>query len=115
MDLLKGSGLRELAGRRLERMSFGQRRKLMILRAMVHRPLALLLDEPLSGLDLASREEVRIFLEGLRTAGVALVIVSHHEQDLPRRLDGQLRLETGRLLAGRGKDQKGLFSGCGLG
>ncbi|EMG35648.1 ABC-type molybdenum transport system, ATPase component/photorepair protein PhrA [Desulfocurvibacter africanus PCS] len=114
-DLLNGSGLQELASRRLERMSFGQRRKLMILRAMVHRPLALLLDEPLSGLDLASREEVRIFLEGLRTVGVALVIVSHHEQDLPRKLDGQIRLEAGRLLAGRVKGQKALFSGCGLG
>ncbi len=102
LNLLSGAGMRVLADRRLERMSFGQRRKLMILRAMIHRPCALLLDEPLSGLDLASREEVLIFLEGLRAAGVALVIVSHHEQDLPRRLDGRLRLEAGRIRADRG-------------
>lgn len=114
MELLEETGLRELAGRCLERMSFGQRRKLMILRAMVHRPRVLLLDEPLSGLDLASREEVRIFLEGLRAAGMALIIVSHHEQDLPRKLDGLLRLEAGRLVPGEGRRQKALFSGCGL-
>lgn len=105
MDLLDGAGLRELADARFGRMSFGQRRGLLILRAMVHRPRALLLDEPLSGLDLASRQEMRIFLAGLRASGVALVMSSHHEEDLPdlsggpNRLGGLLRLEAGRAQA----------------
>ncbi len=103
MELLERAGLAGLAGERLGRMSFGQRRKLMILRALIHKPKALLLDEPLSGLDLASREEVLIFLQSLLRSGMALVMVTHHEGDLPDGLDGVLRMEAGRLESSHGQ------------
>jgi len=97
MALLSGAGLQALADRRLTGMSHGQRRKLMILRAMAPGPRVLLLDEPMSGLDLASRQEVRAFLTGLRALDVAMVMVSHHEADLPPGLNSVLTLDQGSV------------------
>ncbi|MDD2676769.1 MAG: ATP-binding cassette domain-containing protein [Methylacidiphilaceae bacterium] len=95
LDLL-GAG--QLAGRELSSLSSGEARRLLIARALVHRPRALLLDEPCEGLDLASR---RRFLESLRTlaqSGTTLLLITHHIEEILPEIAHVLLLRDGRVL-----------------
>jgi iron complex transport system ATP-binding protein len=79
-------------------LSTGEARRVMIARALVHRPRALLLDEPCSGLDIASR---RHFLESLRElarGGTTLLLVTHHVEEILPEIDNVLLLRDGRVL-----------------
>jgi spermidine/putrescine ABC transporter ATP-binding subunit len=69
-----------LGARRPLQMSGGQRQRVALARALVIRPAMLLLDEPLSNLDLKLREEMRIEISGLqRRLGIATVFVTHDQ------------------------------------
>ena len=87
-----------LIGRDMASLSTGEARRVLIARAMVHRPRALLLDEPCAGLDPASR---RRFLETLRQLarhGTTLLLVTHHVEEILPEIDHVLLLRDGRLL-----------------
>lgn len=87
-----------LIGREMASLSTGEARRVLIARALVHRPLALLLDEPCTGLDPASR---RRFLESLRQLakhGVTLLLVTHHVEEILPEIDHVAVLREGRLL-----------------
>jgi molybdate transport system ATP-binding protein len=77
-------------------LSYGQRRLALIARALVIRPEALLLDEPLTGLDAPFRARVRALLSALARAGVQLVVAAHHASDLVPEIDHVLTLAAGR-------------------
>jgi len=86
-----------LAGRDMASLSTGEARRVLIARALVHRPRALLLDEPCAGLDLASR---RRFLEGLRTlarGGTTLLLVTHHIEEILPEIGQVVLLRDGRV------------------
>jgi iron complex transport system ATP-binding protein len=92
-----------LAGREMASLSTGEARRVLIARALVHRPRALLLDEPCAGLDLASR---RRFLESLRTlarGGTTLLLVTHHVEEIIPEIGHVLLLRDGRVLRQGGK------------
>ena len=82
-------------------LSYGQRRLALFARALVAAPEALLLDEPLTGLDAAVRTRVRILLSTLATAGVQLVMATHHASDLVPEINHVLALAHGRARARR--------------
>lgn len=87
-----------LIGREMASLSTGEARRVLIARALVHRPRALLLDEPCTGLDPASR---RRFLESLRQLaqrGVTLLLVTHHVEEILPEIDHVVLLREGRLL-----------------
>ncbi|BFI94815.1 MAG: ATP-binding cassette domain-containing protein [Rhodanobacter sp.] len=87
-----------LVGREMASLSTGEARRVLIARALVHRPRALLLDEPCAGLDLASR---RHFLEALRTlarGGTTLLLVTHHVEEIIPEIGQVLLLRQGRTL-----------------
>lgn len=86
-----------LAGREMASLSTGEARRVLIARALVHRPRALLLDEPCAGLDLVSR---RRFLESLRSlarGGTTLLLVTHHIEEVLPEIVQVLLLRDGRL------------------
>ncbi len=91
--------LAHLAARDVTELSYGELRRLLIARAMVTRPLLLLLDEPFAGLDPASREQVRALLDRLADSGLSLVVVTHHDEDLPRAVTNVLALDQGRVVS----------------
>lgn len=94
---LDGVGLRGLRDRPLVRLSYGQRRRVLLARAIVRRPDVLLLDEALNGLDVAGR---RSFLRALRrvaSARMAWILSSHRRRDA---LEGGFTHHA-RLVAGR--------------
>jgi iron complex transport system ATP-binding protein len=87
-----------LIGREMASLSTGEARRVLIARALVHRPRALLLDEPCAGLDPASR---RRFLESLRQlarGGTTLLLVTHHVEEILPEIDHVLLLREGKLL-----------------
>jgi molybdate transport system ATP-binding protein len=94
-------GITDLLPRRILSLSYGELRKVLLARALAPGPDVLLLDEPLAGLDPAARAHVLALLDALRAGGTAVVAVSHHADELPRGADGVLRLDGGRVVAGR--------------
>jgi len=89
-------GAAHLARRSIHRCSYGEQRRLLLARALVAAPGALLLDEPLAGLDASARDLVLGLVDRLAEEGAAIVAVSHHDDELPHRAR-RLRLEGGRL------------------
>ena len=94
-------GLSTFAGSRWADLSQGERGRMLIARALVGRPLVLLLDEPAAGLDVAGREQLLASIDDLRDRqpGLATVVVTHHPEELPASTSHALLLREGRTVA----------------
>ena len=77
-------------------LSYGQRRLVLFARALVLKPEALLLDEPLTGLDAPFRAQVRALLSSLAQSGVQLLVAAHHATDLCPEIGHLLEIRNGR-------------------
>jgi len=117
--LLDFFGLTALARRRIQSLSRGQLRRVMLARAMMGHdaegPALLLLDEPMAGLDTRSRRAARELLAKLAVAGVPLVMVTHHERDLPPQVGHVLAMENGRVAFQGTREAYGLWRAERLG
>lgn len=81
-DSLALVGLPDLGGRRIHELSGGQRQRVSLARALATRPGVLLLDEPFSALDVATRERLSAeLLDIWRQRGVTVVFVTHHLEE----------------------------------
>jgi molybdate transport system ATP-binding protein len=97
--LLEEFGLGHLAQKNMLGLSFGELRKILTLRAIVHEPELLLLDEPFDGLDADSKSDFAGALEQIARRGTQLIVVTHHLADLPRCITHGLFLDRGRIIA----------------
>ena len=99
--LLDLVGLSHVAGHAYATLSSGERVRSLLARAMVRRPRLLLLDEATSGLDLLAREQVLATVEQLSRAPdpPAIVIITHHAEELPPSTSDVLLLKEGRVAA----------------
>ena len=82
-----------------ETLSGGYRRRLMIARALVHRPRLLFLDEPTTGLDPQARMGVWDLVDGLRAEGLAIILTTHYMDEAERLSDALTVLARGRVVA----------------
>ena len=82
-ELLEQFALADLAQEKFLHLSYGQRRRVLLARALVHGPQVLLLDEPLDGLDAVSLAQMREDLARLSRGGVSLIVVTHRKSELP--------------------------------
>jgi iron complex transport system ATP-binding protein len=100
-DLMALVGVEDLATRRFEDCSQGERQRLMLARALMADPELLLLDEPAAGLDLPGREGLVAALVSLARERPALptVTVTHHLEEIPPSVTHALLLRGGRVLA----------------
>lgn len=89
----------ELTDRLTSEMSSGEMRRVLIARALVHDPRALLLDEPSTALDLFARHELRDTLRSLARSGTGIVLVTHELTDIIPEVLRVVLLKHGRVVA----------------
>ncbi len=87
-----------LATQLVGEMSAGEKRRILIARALVHRPRQLLLDEPSNALDLAAQRELRDTMRRLAAEGTGLVLVTHHLGDILPEIDRIILMRDGRIV-----------------
>ncbi|HEV2267935.1 MAG TPA: molybdenum ABC transporter ATP-binding protein [Steroidobacteraceae bacterium] len=99
-EVLALLGLEPLLGRRTYQLSGGERQRVALGRALLSQPRLLLLDEPLSALDAARREEVLPYLERLRDSlAIPMVYVSHQLDEVLRLATHMVLMEAGEVVA----------------
>src|SRR5579863_1384606 len=94
-----------LADRPVEAMSSGEARRVLIARALVHKPRALLFDEPCNSLDLAAQQSVRHTMRALANAGTAIILVTHELADIVPEIQRVVMLRQGRVVADGSKEE----------
>jgi iron complex transport system ATP-binding protein len=94
MDLLEIS---HLAARDTDEMSSGEARRVLIARALVHDPQALVLDEPTTSLDLRATYELRELLRKLAANGISIIMVTHHLPDIIPEMSRVFLIRDGRV------------------
>jgi ABC-type Mn2+/Zn2+ transport system ATPase subunit len=77
MTLLARLGIDSLAGRQIRELSGGQQQRVFLARALIRRPDLLLLDEPTSGVDVRTRQEVLGLLRDLNDEGITILLTTH--------------------------------------
>ncbi|HEX7901230.1 MAG TPA: ABC transporter ATP-binding protein [Planctomycetota bacterium] len=97
--LLARFGLEEFAGMTPDTLSGGFKRRLNIARAVLHEPRVVFLDEPTTGLDPQARVSVWELIDGLRAAGMAVVLTTHYMEEAERLSDHLVVLQAGKVRA----------------
>jgi iron complex transport system ATP-binding protein len=87
------------ADRLVGEMSAGEKRRILIARALVHRPQQLLLDEPSNALDLAAQRDLRDTLRRLVEEGTGIVMVTHHLGDILPEIGRIILMQDGSIVA----------------
>jgi iron complex transport system ATP-binding protein len=96
LERMDGSHLARLT---LNEMSTGEARRVLIARALVTQPRALVLDEPSAGLDVVARQRFLALVERLADAGTTLILVTHHVEEIVPAVDRVVLLKSGRVAA----------------
>jgi lipooligosaccharide transport system ATP-binding protein len=84
---------------RVDKLSGGMRRRLLIARALVHRPRLVLLDEPTVGLDPQVRQELWALIDALRAEGTTILMSTHYIEEAQRLADTVMIMSHGRAVA----------------
>lgn len=92
-------GLHGLEDRPFRQLSTGQQRRTLLARALVHRPLALVLDEPTAGLDPAAAFAFIDRVRELVRAGTTIVLVTHHVNEIAPEISRVVLLKDGQVIA----------------
>ena len=98
---LRQLNLSHLKKQRFDQMSYGEKRALLLVRAVVKFPDILALDEPCQGLDPANRYKIIALLDNIcHNSSTQLIMITHHAGDLPRCITHQLEMKTGKASLG---------------
>jgi len=96
---LKMARLVDRRDSRVDKLSGGMRRRLLIARALVHRPRLILLDEPTVGLDPQVRQELWALIDALRSEGTTILMSTHYIEEAERLADTVLIMSHGKAVA----------------
>ncbi len=98
LQLLRQVEAAHLAERPWEVLSQGERQRVLIARALIHKPKLLILDEPCAGLDPVARESFLSFVQRMlrKRSGPAVVLVTHHVEEIVPGFTHALLLKNGR-------------------
>jgi len=96
-DAMRQMGVEHLAERPYSRMSSGERKRVLISRALVHAPDTLILDEPSDSLDLAMLKDLQARLRELAQKGTGIVLVTHHLHEVIPEITRVVLLKRGRV------------------
>jgi iron complex transport system ATP-binding protein len=102
---LAGLNISHLAERSVCEMSSGEARRVLIARALVHKPGALLFDEPCNSLDLSAQQSLRQTMRALANSGTAIILVTHELADIVPEIQRVVLLNRGRVVADGPKEE----------
>ena len=91
--------LAERRNAKVSELSGGMRRRLLIARALIHRPRLVLLDEPTVGLDPQVRQGLWALIDGMRSEGVSILMSTHYIEEAERLCDRVTIMSHGRAVA----------------
>jgi iron complex transport system ATP-binding protein len=118
-DALDRMGVAHLAKRHLDHMSSGEARRVLLARALVTAPRALVLDEPTTGLDLIARYAFMERVREIARQGTTLILITHHIEEIVPEIGRVILLGGGRIVASGPKEEvltteslSGLFDGA---
>jgi iron complex transport system ATP-binding protein len=97
-EILELLEVQHLSERHFDELSSGEARRLVIGRALVHDPVALVLDEPTNSLDIRSTFELRDIIRKIANAGTTIVLVTHHLADIIPEIERVILLQEGRIV-----------------
>jgi lipooligosaccharide transport system ATP-binding protein len=93
------ANLAERRGSKVDQLSGGMRRRLLIARALLHQPRLVLLDEPTVGLDPQVRQELWALIDRLRSEGVSILMSTHYIEEAERLCDLVTIMSHGKAVA----------------
>jgi iron complex transport system ATP-binding protein len=102
---LAGLKISHLAERPVCEMSSGEARRVLIARALVHKPGALLFDEPCNSLDLSAQQSLRQTMRALANSGTAIILVTHELADIVPEIGRVVLMNRGRVVADGPKEE----------
>jgi len=94
-----------LAERPVSEMSSGEARRVLIARALVHKPGALLFDEPCNSLDLSAQQSLRQTMRRLANSGTAIILVTHELADIVPEIQRVVLMRRGRVVGDGPKEE----------
>lgn len=97
-------GIDDLLTRDIEHLSLGEMRRALIARAMVTDPDLLVLDEPMTGLDIVMKSKFRAMFDILIEKGVSIVMITHELTDIPASVRRVVMIKDGEVFADGDKD-----------
>ena len=97
-ELISLFGLKKAGGRKFGGYSRGMKRKLTIAAGIMHRPEILFLDEPTTGIDVASAREIRTMLSQLHSEGTTVFLTTHYIEEAQRLCDRIAFIVQGRIV-----------------
>lgn len=97
-ELLQFLSLQEKRDQKIDKLSGGMKRRLMIARALINRPEVLILDEPTTGLDPQARHLIWDKLRALKASGVTMVLTTHYMEEAQRLCDRLVIMDHGKIL-----------------
>jgi len=97
-ELLEMFNLSEAGGRKFETYSKGMKRKLTIAAGIIHQPPVLFLDEPTTGIDVASARQIRQLISNLHKGGTTIFLTTHYIEEAERLCDRIAFIVKGRII-----------------
>ncbi len=104
-DMAAMMGIKDLLDREVEGLSLGEMRRTLIARALLTDPKMLILDEPMTGLDVVMASKFRKMFDILIGQGVNIVMITHDLTDIPLCIDRVIMLKDGRKFADGSKSE----------
>ena len=98
-ELIEAFGLGHKSDTRAPRLSGGQRRRLLLARALMHRPRLVILDEPTAGVDFELRQELWRYIRGLHAQGTTILLTTHYLEEAEELCDEIALIRDGHLIA----------------
>lgn len=92
-------GIEGILDREIENLSLGEMRRALIARAMVTKPDLLVLDEPMTGLDIVMKSRFRAMFDILISRGVSIVMITHDLTDIPESVKRIVMIRHGEVFA----------------
>ncbi|WP_063420346.1 MULTISPECIES: ABC transporter ATP-binding protein [Prochlorococcus] len=97
-DLISELGLEDIEARSFGQLSDGERRRLLIARAMINEPEVLILDEPTNGLDLKARHQLLKYIRILCTSKTTIILITHRVEDIVKEMQRIIFLKKGAII-----------------